>query len=69
MKYILYVSDRNFLSNDNFTVFNTYLTWISWTLKKFDEKLNFNLFNADFEFMHQWTVYEIRTKCMQNNFL
>ena len=46
-EYVKYLYE-GFLSNEDFPVFNTHLMWFLMDLKKFDEKLHFNLFNVDF---------------------
>ena len=48
MKYIWYVYERDFLSNDDFSVFNTHLTWIFMGLEKIPEIIFFIFINIYF---------------------
>ena len=47
MKYLLNVSTRDFLSNDDFSVFNTHLTWIFMDMEKIPKNF-FQFFSIDF---------------------
>ena len=69
MKYILSVSKRNYLSNDDFSVFNTYLPWIFIVFKKNSQKKNLIFLDIDFYFMHQCTQYEEYIKYLYEGFL
>ena len=75
MKFILTLTKKNFHFSLEFNpgewdilsgragLFNTHLTSICIDLRKFDRKLDFRFSNIDFQFIYQWTLYEVYTKC------
>ena len=70
MNYKLNVYERNFLSNEDFSVFNTNLTWIFKDFKKISKENCFNFFNIDFLSFNGFQLYEIEKNSFQHkNFL